>query len=162
MLLFALACAPTELSVGLPSVLDDTGDTASLDTGDGPAPEPDLTVWNGVRELSGDCEATLSEQGEALEGGWDYYDWLQSECPGCDVFYLVRVSPEEVCDLRVTQEVLRGLDLDDPDAVDVVGFDNRGVQDFAARRSCRWRRRSGVARRRSRTSITTRAWTGSA
>ena len=125
MLLFALGCAPAELTVGLPSSTETTVDSAV-----GPAADPDLTVWTGVRELSGDCEATLTEEGEALEAGWDYYDWLQAECPSCDLFYLVRVSPEEVCDLRVTQEVLRGLDLDDPDAVEVVGFDNQGVQRF--------------------------------
>jgi len=128
MLLLLLACEPTPLTVGIPdtgSAPDDTGD--SRDTEE--QKSPDFTYWEGERSLSGgDCSATLSEEGGALEADWQYYDWLESSCPECDVFYAIDVSPSEVCGgIPVAQEVLRGLDVDDPDHVGVYGFSNEGA-----------------------------------
>ncbi len=129
MLLLLLACDPTALTVGEP---DDTAPPPD-DTSEARDTEeertPDFSYWEGERAISGgDCSATLSEEGGALEADWEYYDWLEDSCSDCDIFYAINVGPPEVCGgINVSQEVLRGLDVDDPEQVGVYGFRNDGA-----------------------------------
>ena len=97
----------------------DADSDADADTD--PEGEPDFDIWIGERFIEmGDCEATLTEYGVGLHEDWEYYDYAQYYCEGCDRFYYVEVSPSEVCGVDVSTEVIRG-----------IGFDSNSAQIYS-------------------------------
>jgi len=132
-LLLAPACVPIgvlahpEPDSGTPEGDTDSdadGDTdtdTDADTDADTEPVADFTVWEGTRTFSydwaGGCEESVSESGDAiLEGDWAYDD-LVDLCPGCDWFYELSVSPDEVCNwISIATETYRGLELGEDSA----------------------------------------------
>ena len=140
LLALSVACVP----VGVLSVpVDDTaapeGDTdtdtdtdadtdadadadADTDADTDVGPEPDFTVWDGSRtffyDYAGGCEDTATESGTAIQEGDSGYQDLLALCPSCDWFYLVYVSPDQVCGwVDLATETYRGLELGEDSAV---------------------------------------------
>lgn len=118
-------------------VTDDTGDTGETqDTGEvEPEEEPDYSVWIGERYLdNGDCDGVLTEDGLKLTRDnfdGDIMDWLEDNCPSCDHFYELYVSPSEICGVGVTTTTYRAveLDADRGDAV-VYQVSNNGFEEL--------------------------------
>ena len=125
-LLLSPACVPIGVLAhpvpdsGAPEGDTDTdadGDT-DTDTDADTEPTADFTVWEGTRIFSydwaGGCEESVSESGAAIEEG---YDELVGLCPGCEWFYELSVSPDEVCGwISIATETYRGLELGDGSA----------------------------------------------
>lgn len=95
----------------------DTDTDADTDADTDVLPEPDYTVWDGMRNFFyesdwSSCDDDVYETGSAIQAGDPDFDELQGMCPSCDWFYLVNVSPDQVCDwIDIATETYRGLDL---------------------------------------------------
>jgi hypothetical protein len=94
----------------------DSDTDADTDADTDVGPEADYTVWDGTRvfyyDYAGGCEDTVYESGEAImEGDAEYQD-LAAICPSCDFYYLVSVTPDQVCGwIDIATETYRGLEL---------------------------------------------------
>jgi len=100
----------------------DTDADADTDADTDIGPVPDMSVWNGTRlfyyDYAGGCEDLVTETGEEITEGDSDYDELVDLCPGCDHFYFVNVSPDEVCGwVDMATETYRGLELGEDSAV---------------------------------------------
>jgi hypothetical protein len=144
LLLVSTACMPVGvLSVdpedtNLPDGDTDTDTDADSDTdadadadadtdADTDVPQPDFTVWEGTRnfyyDYGGGCDDTVTETGTAIQEGDAGYSELERLCSDCDWFYMVNVSPDEVCGwVDMATETYRGLVIDD-DQVEVWRLD---------------------------------------
>lgn len=136
-LILILSCTPSSgsVSVDTGSLIEADADTdadTDSDTDVDTPPEPDTSVWIGERDLRYDgCEETLSEEGFELDDSWEYYEYVQDECPKCNHFYEVDVWPEQACGLGISTTVYRGLILDaDEGHAEVWGFSNNGTSEY--------------------------------
>ncbi len=147
--LLLVGCGPVEAVLGDPSdpSVDDTdapspddtsapgdtevpGDTAD-DTAPPPPPEPDFSVWEGVRvfdfpSLYGTpCEDEVEEAGVNVEGNEDFAEAFEV-CADCDHIFRVEVDPTRICGdvvvgdgIPVSSPVIRGLKLNSSGEVEI-------------------------------------------
>jgi hypothetical protein len=136
LLLVSTACVPVGvLSPSLEDSASPEGDTdtdtdadgdtdadADADTdADTDLPEPDYSVWEGTRnfyyDYGGGCDDTVTETGTAIQEGEPERHELERLCPDCAWFYLVHVSPDEVCGwVDMATETYRGVVFSDDQA----------------------------------------------